>query len=80
MELGDDARYVVKGEAIFMFHLESGDSLDSHDVIYVPGLKINFISVSAMEERGFDVTFQSGKVLIRPKKVISNDAIVIGVI
>jgi hypothetical protein len=39
VELGDDAKYVVKGEGTITFHLESGGSLDAHDVIYILGLK-----------------------------------------
>jgi hypothetical protein len=39
MELGDDAKYVVKGERAILFQLESGASFDSQDVLYVPGFK-----------------------------------------
>jgi hypothetical protein len=42
VQLGDDEKY-VEGE--IMFHLESGGSLDVQNVIYVPCLKNNFISV-----------------------------------
>jgi len=64
VELGDDARYEVKGEGIVTFHLKSWGSLDAHDVLYIPGLKKNFILVLAMEERVFSINFQRGKVLI----------------
>ena len=79
MELGDDSRYVVKGEGTITFQLESGGSLDSHDVLYIPGLKKNLFSISAMEDRGFAVTFHRGQVLIRPKKASSKSAMVVGV-
>jgi hypothetical protein len=79
VELGDDAKYAVKGEGIITFQLESGVSLDAHDVLYIPGLKKNFLSVSAMEDRGFSITFQRGKVLIHPEKSILDNAVVIGV-
>ena len=36
VELGDDAKYVVKGEGTILFHIESGGSLEYHDVLYVP--------------------------------------------
>jgi hypothetical protein len=58
VEFGDDAKYAVKGEGIVTFQLESGGSFDDHDVLYVLGLKKNFILVSAMEDRGFTITFQ----------------------
>jgi hypothetical protein len=57
VDLGDDTKYTVKGEGKVMFHLELRDSLDAHDVIYVPSLKKNFLSVLVMVDRGFFVTF-----------------------
>jgi hypothetical protein len=59
--------------------LESGSSFDAHDVLYIPGLKKNLFSISAMEDRGFAVTFHRGQVLIRPKKASSKSAMVVGV-
>jgi hypothetical protein len=79
VQLGDDAKYAVKGEGTITFHLESGGSLDAHDVLYVPGLKKNFLSVSAMEDKGFFITFQRGKVLIHPEKDSPDKTVVIGV-
>jgi hypothetical protein len=79
VELGDDAKYAVKGEGTITFQLESGGSLDAQDVLYVPGLKNNFLSVSAMEDRGFFITFQRGKVLIHPEKSSPDTTMVIGV-
>jgi hypothetical protein len=57
LELGDDSRYAVKGEGTITIQLELGSLLDSHDVLYVPCLKKNFLSISFMEDRGFVVTF-----------------------
>jgi hypothetical protein len=74
-----NVRYAVKGEGTVTFYLDSGSLLDAHDVLYVPGLKKKFLSVSAMEDRGFVITFQQGQVLIRPLKVIPDNAVVIGV-
>ena len=33
LELGDDAKYAVKGEGTILFQLESRNSFDSHDVL-----------------------------------------------
>jgi hypothetical protein len=60
VELGDDAKYAVKGEGTFTFHLESGGSLDAHDVLYVLGLKKNLLLVLAIEDMHFPVAFQRG--------------------
>jgi hypothetical protein len=67
VELGDDAKYVVKGEGTILFQLESGNSFDAQDVLYVPGLKKNLLSISVMEDKGFVIIFQKGQVLIRPE-------------
>jgi len=46
VELGDDAKYEVKGEGTILFQLESSDSLETWDVLYVRGLKNNMLTVS----------------------------------
>jgi len=54
----------MKGEVTITFRLDAGGLLVSQDVLYIPGLKKNFLSISGMEDRVFVVTFQIGKVLI----------------
>jgi hypothetical protein len=34
------------------------------EVLYVPGLKKNLVSISAIEERGYEVLFRDGQVLL----------------
>jgi hypothetical protein len=34
------------------------------DVLYVPGLKKNLLSISALDKKGFKVAFRDGEVLI----------------
>jgi hypothetical protein len=48
-------------------------------VLYVPGLKNNLLSILAMEDRGFSITFQKGKVLICLDKAIPDNTMVVGV-
>jgi hypothetical protein len=79
VDIGDDAKYVVKGEGIVLFQLELGGSFDSHNVIYVPVMKNKFLSVSSMEDNGFSITFHRGKVLIHPEKSILDIAVDFGV-
>jgi hypothetical protein len=57
----DDAMYAMKGEGTILFQLESGGSLEAHDVIYVQKLKKNLLSVSFFEERGFSSCSRKGK-------------------
>ena len=42
------------------------DSVTVHDVLYVPELQKNLISVSSLEDN-YVVTFKDGRVFIRPK-------------
>jgi hypothetical protein len=48
------------------------------DVLYVPGLKKNLISVSTIEDGVFEVSFRDGQVLIHPKGSSITSARVIG--
>ena len=49
------------------------------DVLYVPGLKKNLLSISALDKRGFRFAFIVGKVLIWSKGKTINDAVEIGI-
>ena len=67
IELRDDARYKAQGIGTVSFQRESSKPLYFDDVLYVTGLTKNLISVSTLEDKGFNVTFRGGKVYIRPK-------------
>ena len=51
--LGDDANYTVKGSGATSLQLESNDTLHLSDVLYVPGMKRNLVSISALEDKGY---------------------------
>jgi hypothetical protein len=70
LELGDDAKYSVVGIGTIPFQLESGNSLDVNDVLFVFGLKKKLLSISVIEDKGFVVEFKNEKVLIMPKESI----------
>ena len=53
VELGDDARYQVQGVGTVSFERKSGKPLSFVDVLYVPGLTKNLISVSNLEDKGY---------------------------
>ena len=60
--LGDNATYLVKGIGTVTLHLNQGQTLHLQEVLYVPDLKKNFVSISAMEDKGFKVSFIYRKV------------------
>ena len=48
------------------------------EVLFVPGLKKNLLSISALDKKGYRVAFIDGQVLMWPKGKSSEDAVVIG--
>jgi hypothetical protein len=52
------------GHGILQFQLDSGGSFDAHEVLYVPGLKKNLLSISVMEDKGYEVNFWRGQVAV----------------
>ena len=49
--LGDDANYTVKGFGSTSLQLESNDLPHLNDVLYVPGMKRNLVSIFALEDK-----------------------------
>ena len=67
VELGDDARYQAHRVVTVLFKREFGKPLNFADVLYVPRLTKNLISVSTLEDKGYQVKFRDHRVYIRPK-------------
>jgi hypothetical protein len=55
------------GRGTVAFQRESRPPISFRDVLFVPGLKKNLISVSSLQDRGLEVSFRGTKVLIHPK-------------
>ena len=53
VEMGDDAGYQEQEFGTVSFERESRKPLSFADVLYVPGLTKNLISVSTLEEKGY---------------------------
>ena len=65
IEMGDDGKYRVSGEGTIVFQRERGAPLTLTDVKYVPGLKKNLVSITMLEDKGYDVVFSKGRVFLR---------------
>jgi hypothetical protein len=76
--LGDDYQYAIKGVGESNHKLNSGNSLNMKDVLYVPGLTKNILYISALEKKGFRVSFIDGEVIMWAKGENLNEAIIIG--
>jgi hypothetical protein len=46
------------------YKLDSVTSMRMKDVLYVPGLKKNLLSILALDKKGFRVSFIDGEVLM----------------
>jgi hypothetical protein len=53
VELGDDAKYLVAGVGTIPFQLQSGNSLDFDNILFVLGLRKNLFLVLVMEDKGY---------------------------
>jgi hypothetical protein len=61
VELRDDKCYKIEGVGSISFRLESGARLHVDEVLYVPGLKKNLLSVSPLRTRDIgDLQGQEG--------------------
>ena len=74
--LGDNSKYLVKGIGNVTFQLNQGNTIHLQDVLYVPNINKNLVSISAMEDKGYKVAFNDGKVRVWKKKF--KDAFTLG--
>jgi hypothetical protein len=65
--LGDDSVVKAVGSGTISFQRESLPPMFLRDVLYVPVLKKNLVPVSTIEDRGYEVLFHDGHVLLYPK-------------
>jgi len=69
VELGVDRSYRIEGVGSISFQLESESILHINEVLYVPGLKKNILSVATLEDKGYWVTFMERKTLLWAKRI-----------
>ena len=78
VKLGDDYQYPIKGSGESSYKLDSRKSMKMKDVLFVPRLKKNPLSISAGDAKGMRVAFIDGQVIMWPKGKTIDDAVVIG--
>lgn len=79
VEMGDETTYSIRAIESTSFRLDSGTNLKIIEILYVPGINKNLLSVSALKDKGFRVTFMEGKALLWHKDSSLESAIEIGV-
>ena len=78
VKLGDDYQYPIKGSGEASYKLDFEKYLKVKDVLYVPGLKKNILSIFALDAKGIRVAFVGGQVLMWKKGKTIDDATIIG--
>jgi hypothetical protein len=68
IEMDDDGRYSEIGIGTITFQRDSGKPFKLKNVMHVPSLKKNLVSVAILEDKGYDVVFSSGKSYLRHKE------------
>ena len=79
MELGDDSTYKIEGDGSTSLQLDPGTVLHIDDVLYVPGLKKNLLSVVGLEDKSQRVLFMDKKVFLWAKDIDLDSIVQIGV-
>jgi hypothetical protein len=76
---GDSTRHAMTGVGCVRFKLEPGGFLELADVLFVPELPINFLSVSALEVNGCGVVFFHGHMFLYPEGATLDTTVFLGV-
>jgi hypothetical protein len=63
VDLGDKSTYPVEGFGQASVKLKTGNNVHLRNVLYVPGLENNLVSISFLEYKGNRIAFVDGKVL-----------------
>jgi hypothetical protein len=79
ISLGDNRVVTVAGIGTVSFRRENLPPISFTDVLFVSGMKKNLISVSTLQDRGFEVSFRGTEVLIYPRGCSIDSGQVIGV-
>ena len=78
VKLGDDYQYLIKGSGESSYKLDSQKYIKMKDVLFVPGLKQNLLSISTLDAKGTTVAFIDGQVLMWPKRKTIDDEVIRG--
>ena len=58
---GDEKFHDIKGKGVIAVNSKGGNSKLIHDVLYVPGLTSNLLSVGQLLQKNYSVNFDRGE-------------------
>ena len=65
IEMGDDGKYSVTRLGMITFEMEDGAPLTLNNVMYMPELENNLVSIAMLEDIGYDVILSKRKAFLR---------------
>jgi len=68
--MGDGARALLEDIGVVSLNLPSGHVLLLKDVVYVPSMRRNLISVSILDKCGYTFEFGNSKLVVYPNSII----------
>ena len=69
IDMGDDGQYSAIEIGTITFERESSKPFLLKNVMHVPGLKKNLVSVAMLEDKDYEVVFSDGKAFLRHKTI-----------
>ena len=78
VSLGDKYKCPIKGICESRYKIDSVTSMKMKEVLYVPCLKKNLLSISALDKKGYRFAFIDGQVLMWSKGKTLEDVVIIG--
>lgn len=63
--MGNKAKCTLVGRGIVVFQIKAGEWLRATNVLHVPGLGMNLLSVSQLQSKGYEVFFIKEKVYFK---------------
>ena len=63
--MGNKGKYTPIGRGTITFQTEDGHKIRATNVLHVPGLGMNLLSVSQLQNKGYDVYFIQDKVYVK---------------
>ena len=79
VELGDKKNNHVRGIGSTSLELENKGNIHLNNILFVPGLQKNLLSISCLENKGAKVVFIDGKVVVWDKNSSIENAKMIGI-
>ena len=63
--MGNKAKCTLVGRGTIVFHTEDGNKIRATNVLHVPGLGMNLLSMSQLQNRGYDVYFIDNRIYVK---------------